>query len=193
MFIFADFIYNLYRNLKFGYSSDSEGYKESAFSYLQSGQTKKALKDISIAIKLSKNEILDSDRAQLFYERSKIRRSIGDKNGALTDLSWAIYINPRDIEMYKERLILREEIGDIKGAEQDSATIKSMREVIMNYRELPNLSFLEKERPIREPQKGISTTKAALGGAFAGTIYGIIKSHKKWKDKEEKKKGKKSK
>ncbi len=56
----------------------------------------------------------------LYYkERGYAREKMGDKQGAIRDYSKAIKLNPNDVEIYKRRAIVKEEIRSYRGARND--------------------------------------------------------------------------
>ena len=82
-------------------------------------QKKARLKDYSGAIADYEKAIEINPNSQTYYNRGRARSTLKDYSGAIADYTKTIPINPKYLPAYKSRGIVKEIIGNIKGACSD--------------------------------------------------------------------------
>ena len=70
-------------------------------------------------IKLAGEALATRQSAEAYFYRAYAKDDLGDKQGAIADLSQAIAINPRDANVYNNRGNAKSDLGDKQGAIAD--------------------------------------------------------------------------
>lgn len=88
-------------------------YKDEAYKKQAVGDMEGALKAIDKAIELNPKE------ADLYRQRAQINMAAKNPQAAIADYTKALALNPKDASSFYDRALVRDMIGDKKGAKQD--------------------------------------------------------------------------